>query len=201
MLALNRFLMSFVFFLFSSVALAQDNSADQFILKLSEDVLSQIKSDKALLAGDSKKLKELVDAKVAPFINMNRLTASAVGRPWREATQEQRKTLTEEFEKLLMRTYAGAMYKARDAKVSLRPSRNKGNSDTDVVVRTRITGTGSEPVDVDYRLEKNEKGWSIYDVSVLGAWLSQSYAGSFSAEIQNGGIIALIESLKQKNKQ
>lgn len=180
---------------------AQTVSAQDFIMKLSEDLLTEIKTNKDLLAGDFTKLKEVADKKVLPYINMNKLTASAVGRPWRDATPAQKKQLIEEFQILLMRTYSGAMHKAKDAKVVVLPSRQKESSTDKVLVRTSVTNPGAEAINVDYRVEKNEDTWSIYDVSVLGVWLSESYKNSFAVEIQKTGIDGLIAQLKEKNNQ
>jgi phospholipid transport system substrate-binding protein len=192
-------LMTLLSSVFSFHVRAQSQTAEDFVTKLSEDVLQSIQADKDLLAGNQKKLKALVDNKVAPYLNMTKLTANTVGRPWREASADQQKVLTEEYRTLLLKTYASAMHRAKGAKITIRPS--KSVDDSDVVVRTKISNTGGDPIDVHYRLEKKDGGWMIYDVSVLGAWLSQSYSGTFSSEIQKGGVAGLIKTLKEKNKQ
>ncbi len=189
------------FSLFGMVtANAQTVSAQDFILKLSEDLLTEIKTNKGLSDGDFNKLKEVADKKVLPYVNMNKLTSTAVGRSWRGITPAQKQQLIDEFQILLMRTYSGAMHKAKNAEVTIRPPRQKSESTDDIVVRTIVTNRG-EPIDVDYRVEKNGDRWSIYDVSVLGVWLSQSYKESFAMEIQKNGIDGLIVQLREKNKQ
>ena len=111
---------------------------------------------------------------------------------------EQQKRLQEEFKTLLVRTYAGAFSQVKDQTVSLKPMRG-GAEDNEVVVRTEVRGK-SDPIQLDYRLEKSPAGWKIYDVNVMGVWLGETYRSSFAQEIGANGIDGLIAKLTDKNK-
>jgi phospholipid transport system substrate-binding protein len=174
-------------------------AADAFIKTLSTEVLDAIRNDKTLAAGDVRRVVTLVDAKILPNVNFQRMTASAVGRNWRQATPEQQKRLQEEFKNLLIYTYAGAISQIKDQAVEVKPLRARPE-DTDVVVRTVVRGKG-EPIQIDYRLEKAAGGWKIYDVNVLGAWLVQTYQNTFAQEVTASGIDGLIAKLAERNKQ
>jgi phospholipid transport system substrate-binding protein len=176
---------------------AQAVSADAKIQALSTEVLDAIKADKAIQAGDVSRINALVDAKVMPQVNFQRMTASAVGRAWRTATPEQQQRLQAEFKTLLVRTYAGALSQVKDQKISLKPQRG-GADDPEVVVRTEVKGKG-EPIQLDYRLEKAGADWKIYDVNVMGVWLVDQYRNSFATEINANGVDGLIKSLADKN--
>lgn len=178
---------------------AQAVAADVFVKNLSTEILDAIRSDKTLAAGDVRKVVSLVDSKVLPNVNFQRMTASAVGRNWRQATPEQRSRLQEEFKNLLIYTYAGALSQIRDQTVDVKPMRARPE-DTDVVVRTLVRGKG-EPIQLDYRLEKVGGAWKIYDVNVLGAWLVQTYQNTFAQEVSASGIDGLIAKLAERNKQ
>jgi phospholipid transport system substrate-binding protein len=178
---------------------ATTGAPDELVKKLSTDVLESIKKDKSLQSGDLAKLQQLVDEKILPYVNFDKMTQLAVGRGWRQATPEQRQTLTREFRTLLVRTYAGAMSQVRDHQVKMLPFR-QGKED-DVVVRTQIVAPRGDPIQLDYRLEKTDAGWKIYDVNVLGVWLVENYKNSFASEINQGGIDGLIKSLSQRNRQ
>ncbi len=171
---------------------------DQLIKEVSTDVLDAVKADKSIQAGDVQKVIALVDAKVMPYVNFQRMTASAVGRYWRQATPEQQKRLQEEFKTLLVRTYSGALAQVKDQTVQLKPMR-AGPDDKDVVVKTEVRGKG-DPIQLDYRLEKRDDGWKIYDVNVLGVWLVQNYTSSFAQEIGANGLDGLIAKLVERNK-
>ena len=171
---------------------------DALIREVSQDVIDTARNDKAIQAGNLQRIVALVDTKVLPHVNFQRMTASAVGRYWRQATPEQRQRLQDEFKQLLMRTYAGALSQVKDQQVHMKPMR-AAPEDTEVIVRTEVRGQG-EPVQVDYRLQKTPAGWKIYDVNVLGVWLVENYRNTFAQEIGQSGIDGLINKLAERNK-
>ena len=147
-------------------AQAADEAPTALIERLTKEALDTIQADSAVQAGDIPRISELVDQKVMPHLDFQRMTASAVGPAWRQATPEQRKRLQAEFKILLVRTYAGALSQAKNLTFRVLPLRAAAD-DKEVVVRTQIIGRG-EPVQLDYRLEKTDTGWKIYDLNVLG---------------------------------
>ena len=180
---------------------AADEAPDALVKRLTTDVLQTIKSDKSIKAGYINKIMLLVDSKIMPNVNFQRMTASAVGPAWRQATPEQQQRLQEEFKKLLVRTYAGALDQVTDQEVTVRPFRGSAE-DKEVLVRTEVRGSG-EPVQLDYRLEKTPGevgGWKIYNLNVLGIWLVDTYRTQFTQEINSKGIDGLIASLAARNK-
>jgi phospholipid transport system substrate-binding protein len=183
---------------FSIPALAQDEAPDAMVKRLSTEVLATIKADPAIQAGDVNRIVALVDSKIMPNVNFSRMTASVVGRYWRQATPEQQKQLQEEFKTLLVRTYSGALGEVKEQTLSFRPMRAKPE-DTEVVVRSEVKGRG-DPIQLDYRMEKTSSGWKIYDLNVLGVWLVETYRTQFAQEISSKGIDGLIASLAQRNK-
>ena len=176
---------------------ADAGAPDQLIRQLSLETIEAVKADKDIQAGNVNKIIALVDAKVMPHVNFQRMTASAVGRFWRQATPEQQTKLQAEFKTLLVRTYAGALTQVKDQSIGLKPLRAQP-TDTEVVVRTEIRGKG-DAIQLDYRLEKAGAEWKIYDVNVLGIWLADQYRNSFAQEIGTNGIDGLIKSLADKN--
>jgi phospholipid transport system substrate-binding protein len=182
----------------TAVAQAEPVAPDAWIRQISGEVIDTVKTDKAIQGGDTKKVLALVDAKILPNVDFQRMTSSAVGRYWRQATPDQQKRLQDEFKTLLVRTYAGALTQVKDQTVEMKPLRAKPE-DTEVLVRTEVKGKG-EPIQLDYRLEKQGDAWKIYDVNVLGVWLVETYRASFAQEISSSGIDGLITKLAEKNK-
>ena len=182
----------------SSVQAQAGKAPEVLIKEVSSDVLETLKSDKSIKQGDVNQIVALVDTKVMPHVDFQRMTASAVGRYWRQATPEQQKRLQEEFKIMLVRTYSGALAQVQDQTVELKPSRNVADA-KEVVVRTEIKGRG-DSVQLDYRLAQAADGWKIYDVNVLGVWLVENYRNSFSQEIGASGIDGLIAKLSSRNK-
>ena len=192
------------FLLISGIAIAGFASAatvapDVLVGELATGILEAAKADKSIQAGDPRTVAALVTSTVIPHMNMRRITASAVGRSWRDATPEQQRQLQVEFTALLVKTYASALAMANDQKIVVKPLRANGSEDKLALVRTEIRGRG-EPIQLDYRLENEGEKWQIYDVSILGVWLTEIYRGSFAKEIDAGGIDGLIAKLAEKNR-
>lgn len=182
-------------------AQAADEAPDAMIERLTKEALDTIQADKSVQAGDVGRIIELMDEKVMPYLNFQRMTASAVGPGWRQATPEQRKRLETEFKTLLVRTYAGAMAQAKNLSFSVKPLR-AAPEDKEVIVRTVIKGRG-DPIQLDYRLEKTPgvgAGWKIFNMNVLGVWLVDTYRSQFAQEINAKGIDGLIATLTERNK-
>jgi len=180
---------------------AADEAPDALIKRLSTEVLDNIRSDKAIQSGDVSRIITLVDGKIMPNVNFQRMTASAVGPAWRQATPEQQKRLQEEFKILLVRTYAGALTQVSDQTIAIKPMRS-APEDKEVVVRTEVKGRG-DPIQLDYKLEKTPgegAGWKIFNLNVLGVWLVETYRSQFAQEISAKGIPGLIATLTDRNK-
>ncbi|HXW63619.1 MAG TPA: ABC transporter substrate-binding protein [Burkholderiaceae bacterium] len=190
-----------VFWMPLSDALAADEERpDAMILRVSADVLDAIRNDKAVRAGDFDRVQKLVNERILPYVDFDKMTRLAVGRSWRGASSEQRGELIDQFRTLLLRTYSGALSKVTDHKVRLRPARGQ-DSPNDVIVRTEVVPSQGEPITLDYRLEKTPEGWKIYDMNILGVWLVETYKSEFAESISQGGVDALIKALTEKNRR
>lgn len=182
----------------AAVVAAAETAPDAFMLQLSTEVIDAVKSDKAVQAGDVSRIRALVDSKLLPNVNLQRMVVKSVGPQWRTASAEQQKRLTEEFQIYLINTYAGALTQVKDQTVKLRPLR-AGTNANEVVVGTDIVNKG-EPIQLDYRLEKAGDAWKIYDFNVLGLWATDSFRSQFARDLSSGGVDALINRLAEKNK-
>jgi phospholipid transport system substrate-binding protein len=185
--------------LHATPARAAATAPDAFVREISKNLLDAVKADAAIQAGDIPKVIALVDAKLLPHLNFPRMTASAVGVRWRQASPEQRERLQSEFKTLLVRTYAGALAQVKpETDLHFMPLRMRPG-DENVLVRSEVRGGGNEPIQLDYRLERHGESWRIYDVNVLGIWLVDQYRSSFAQEIATGGIDGLITRLAERN--
>lgn len=186
---------------FGLLASAQAQEApDVLVKRLSTEIIDAAKSDKEIQAGNRQRINDLVENKVLPYINFERMTSLAVSKSWRAATPEQQKQLIAEFRTLLIHTYSGAITQIRDQRVEFKPFRGAAE-DTEVEVKSLVIQTRGEPLQLSYRLEKTASGWKIFDINVLGAWLVETYKGSFAAEISKTGVDGLIKTLVEKNKK
>jgi phospholipid transport system substrate-binding protein len=175
-------------------------SPDVLVKRVSTEVIDSVKADKDIQSGNTQKIMELVNSKILPYVDADKMTAQAAGRHWRQATPEQQKQLSTEFRTLLVYTYAGALSQIKNETVEFKPFRADAG-DNDVVVKSQVNLTRGEPITLDYRLSKGAQGWKIYDINVLGAWLVQTYTSTFNSEISKGGVDGLIKKLRDRNQQ
>ena len=172
---------------------------DVLAKNVTEEVLATLRADKEIQAGDSRKAADLIETRILPHFNFSTMTRLAMGKHWAQATPEQRKALTSEFRTLLVRTYTASLTLYHDQTIDYRPLKLTP-SDTDVVVKSMIRQAGGEPISIDYRMEKTENGWKVYDVKLAGISLVENYRSTFSAEIQRSGVDGLIKALAEKNR-
>ena len=198
---MKKLIFSIATALISGSAFAQNvlDSAtpDSLIKTIVTDVMASVKADPEIQKGNIPRVVELVEKKIVPYTDMRRTTQLAMGRNWSKATPEQQNQLIIEFKNLLIRTYSGALSQLRDQTVQYKPLRSSP-SDTDVIVRTVVIGK-SDPIPLDYRLEKTNEGWRVYDVNIMGAWLIEAYRNQFTNQINQNGIDGLIKFLQERN--
>src|SRR5476649_1623859 len=179
---------------------AQDVAPEALAKRRTDEVIAVLRADKDIQAGNTKKVLDLVESKILPHFNFTRMTRLAVGVPWRQATDAQKQSLTNEFRTLLVNTYTTAFTQYRDQVIEYRPFK-MAPADTEVVVRSLIKQkTGADPIDINYSMEKTDGGWKVYDVIIAGVSLVQNYRSSFASEIQKSSVDGLIATLAAKNK-
>jgi phospholipid transport system substrate-binding protein len=187
--------------LLASAAQAQTVAPDVLVKKITDEVAAAIKKDKDIQAGDTAKAAELIEAKIVPHFNFTRMARIAMARNWRTATPDQQKEIAAEFKTLLVRTYSTALVNYKDQKIDYRPLRAKPEDD-EVTVKSEVKPSGAtQPVEIDYEMEKTPNGWKVYDVKVGGVSLVTTYRDTFASEVRERGIEGLIKSLAAKNRE
>lgn len=182
-------------------AIADNPAPDVLVRATTDDVMRLLQDDKDLKAGNPARVVGLIEEKIVPHFDFARMTKLAVGRSWREATPEQQKALVHEFQTLLVRSYATAYTAYRQIKVDVKPLKLAGGED-DVTVKSQILlPGGAPPVGVDYSMGASPEGWKVYNIAVDGVSLVTTYRNDFGAQIQQGGLDALIRSLQARNSK
>lgn len=184
---------------FATSAIAAE-APDALVKRISADVIETVKADKDIQAGNRNKIMDLVNSKILPHVDTQKMTQQAAGRFWRQATPAQQQALTKEFTTLLVYTYSGALSQIKNETVEFQPMRAEAGA-SDVEVRSQVKVARGEPITLNYRLANGPQGWKIYDINVLGAWLVQTYTSTFASEINKGGIDGLIKKLAERNQQ
>ena len=203
---------SMIFFIVGFLVLALHNNAyaqntvdpraepNAFVQAVGNNALEAVRRDPAAKQGDTRRINELVDQYLLPYVNFEKTTRLAAGQGWRTATEQQRKDLVEAFKGTLIRTYAGALADVdKIAALNILPFRGDPKA-KDVVVRSYFSQRNGPQVNVDYRMESTPEGWKIYDINVEGIWLIQNYRNQFAQQIRQNGVDGLIAALNQKNQ-
>lgn len=195
------FVLAFVGLALNAPAMAAaDEAPDAMVKRISQEILDIAKNDKDIQAGNQKRVYDMVESKILPYIDFQRMTSLAAGKSWKDATPDQQQQLTKEFRTLLVFTYSGAISQIKDQRVEFKPMRS-APEDTEVEVRSQVIQSRGDPIQLNYRLAKSATGWKIYDINVLGAWLVETYKGTFTETISKSGIDGLIKTLSEKNKK
>ena len=195
---MTRFLAAIVLALLPFAAAAQE-APDALVRRVTDELLAIVKTDKDLQAGNPHKVAELADAKVLPHFDFPKMTRLAVGRNWNQATPEQKQALTKEFRTMLVRTYSSSLSQYRNQTIEVKPAK-VGAGDKEATVRTAVIQQGGPPIPIDYSMEKGDSGWKVYDVVIDGVSLVTTYRGSFSEQVQKGGIDGLVKTLSERNR-
>jgi phospholipid transport system substrate-binding protein len=179
-----------------------NGAPNDFVQQVADQVLTVLKADSKVRAGDTTRVNQIVDDLILPNVNFEKTTRLAAGRYWRQATPEQQAALVKAFRGTLGRSYSGAFTRVDDAtSVKVLPLRGEVDT-TDVVVKSQVTQrANTQPIGLDYRLEKTSQGWKIYDLNVENIWLIENYRNQFSQQISQSGIDGLIQALNQRAQQ
>ena len=188
------------FFLAASAQTALAEVApDELVKSTANDVLTIVKQDKDIQAGNIAKITALAEEKILPNFNFDRVSRMVLGKHWRTATPEQKEAFKIQFRDLLIRTYASALSKYQNQTIEFKPLRMQPG-DKEVIVRSEIIQPGGQPIAVDYSLEKAGDSWKVYDIVIEGVSLVTNYRGQFSEEVKRSGLEGLIQKLSEKNK-
>jgi phospholipid transport system substrate-binding protein len=171
------------------------------VQQVADQALVALKADASVRAGNTARVNQIVDELLLPYIDFEKTTRLSAGRYWRQATPEQQVALVKAFRATLGRTYSGALTKVDDS-TSMKTLPFRGDDTaSDVVVKSQVfQHSNTQPVQLDYRLEKTAQGWKIYDLNVENVWLIENYRNQFAQQIGQNGIDGLIAALNQKNK-
>jgi phospholipid transport system substrate-binding protein len=195
---LLRMLAALTFAAIAIPAIAQE-APDVLVKRVSSEVLQIVRTDPKVQAGDQQRIREVIESKLLPNFDFERMTSLAMGRNWSRATPEQQKLLVDQFRTLLVRTYSGALTQYKDQTIEFKPLRADAAA-TDVIVRSEVIRSGQVPVTIDYGMTKTPTGWKAYDVIVGGVSLVTNYRDEFNEQIKGGGVDGLIKTLTDKNK-
>lgn len=185
----------------SVVVHAQQNENDPAAIthQTVNDVITDMRANEALYSSDNSKLIAMVEQRLLPRFNFNVMTQLAVGRPWTQASNEQKAALQNEFRTLLVRTYSNVLFSKRNETTTIKSTNTTAQGDVNIDME--VSNTAGEPVKLALRMRADKGDWKVIDVTVGGVSLIVSYRTSFTSEISKSGIDGLVASLAEKNRK
>lgn len=194
-----QFLLSGLLLAYAVTGLAEVMPPDVLARNTTNEVLRIVKQDKDLKNGNTKKILSLVEEKILPNFDFRKMTQLAVGKNWSKATPEQQQQLVDQFKTMLVRTYSASLTSVSDYKIEFTPLKMVPG-DEDVTVNTMVSKPGAPPIPIDYRMEKQDAGWKVFDVLVDNVSMVTVYRNSFNSEVRKGGIEGLVAALNRRNQ-
>lgn len=178
--------------------LAAAHPAQEVVKQTADDVIERLEEQKAELEKNPDRLYSLVQELIIPRFDFEAMSRWVLGRNWRNASEEQREQFKDEFQTLLIRTYAKALLEYSDEEIHYAPVQPREDSDM-VAVQTEVRQPGGNNVPINYRMRESDGEWKVIDVSVNGVSLVATYRGSFASEVRRGGMESLLAKMAERN--
>jgi len=178
-----------------------DRQPEQIVEDASSKILKTINEENDRLREDPTLINGLINETVIPIIDLDSMGKLILGKYWKRASEAQRTSFVAEFKDMLIRTYAKSLVDYGHAKVNVLPARDKEQGKYYTVQSELDVGSGKAPLQVAYIFRKNKQTeWKVFDLAVDGLSLVKNFRTSFSQEIRETSLDALIARLANTNK-
>ncbi len=188
----------FVVCLFLSQVLFAQNSPVPMLEQAANEIISTLKHNKSKLKSNPDIIYQAVEVNLLPKVDVAGMSRSVLGRQvWMKATPSERARFSKEFTRLVIRTYATPLAQYSDEVVQFLPVRGSG-SNKFIRVNSVIVRSQGQNIPLSYSLVSKNGQWKIYDISVEGVSLLQSFRSQFAQALQNSTISDVIDQMKQR---
>lgn len=194
-----------LFYIFVLVVFCQQAMAASpvdILEKAANNVLNELKINKAKIKSKPSYVNRIVHRYIIPNVDVYGMARSVLGRDaWRKASSSQRKSFAHNFVRLVVRSYSRALKDYSGEKVIFSPVRGGYQGKRFVKVFSVIKRSNGPSIPISYSLVSKRSQWKIYDMSVEGVSLLQSYRSQFAQYLKDNSMDSLIQKLKtQKGK-
>jgi len=165
----------------------------------SNKVLKLLRDDRENLQNNPDKIYQIVDDYILPHLDDITMAKLALGKNWKMATSEQKRSFVNEFRNLLVRTYSKSLIEFRDQTIRYLPQ-NVPQTAKKASVKAEVIQPGGPAIPLSYSVRVKGDSWKVYDIQVDGVSLVTSYRGTFTQEVRKSGIDGLLQYLRDKNK-
>ena len=164
----------------------------------SNKVLKLLRDDRDNLQNNPDKIYQIVDDYILPHLDDITMAKLALGKNWKMATSEQKRSFVNEFRNLLVRTYSKSLIEFRDQTIRYLPQ-NVPQTAKKASVKAEVIQPGGPAIPLSYSVRVKGDSWKVYDIQVDGVSLVTSYRGTFTQEVRKSGIDGLLQYMRDKN--
>ncbi len=181
---------------------AVQSAPEKVIEQTVNNLLTEFSNQREELEKNHKKLFALVNSVAVPLFDVTRISRLVLSKNWKKATPQQKEDFSEGFTKLLVKTYATALFKyTGNEKIEFVRTDIKEKKGIELAaVKSKVNLGAVAPIPVDYSMIKKKDGnWKIYNLTVDGLNMVINYRKSYGSIIKEKGLDGLIQSLKKKS--
>jgi phospholipid transport system substrate-binding protein len=169
---------------------------------ISSNMIRELKNNKANLATKPKIVYQLAEQYVIPHANLDEMSKRVIPpQVWRQATPAQQAEFKRAFTTILIRTYASALTSYQDQTIKFYPLRGDFKHKSTVDVKGIISSSDNQAINVVYRLIRKKDIWTLYDLSVEGVSMLESFRDQFAEILSHGDMAELINRLTKHNSR
>lgn len=180
-------------------AMGPSTPPNVIVHKKTDQILHLIETKRRLYDHNKAALYAMVDHRIVPYFDFNRMSRWVLARYWRTANPQQRAAFTTQFRDLLVRTYATALLSYSGQRIAYLPYRPNPKSSHNMVKTEVIENNGGSNIPIDYMFFHKKVGWKVYDVTIDGVSLVTNYRSVYAGKIRRSGLNGLIASMKRVN--
>ena len=184
-------------FILSPLCLAVVSPVTQ-LQDVANKMIAQLENNKTQLH-NMHVIRRIVNQVLIPNVDVNRMSASVVGRAWRTATPVQKSEFEKQFSDLVTTTYASALASYNGDKIQFQPLRQNYESVQSATVNSIIVRKSGQRIPISYDVARQGDSWKVYDFSIEHVSMVQSYHSQFAGVLAQGGMPALLTRLQNHN--
>ena len=178
---------------------AETLSPEALVRQVTADVLGATGKAGPMEASEQREALALAEERILPHVDFAEATRLAANAAWPRATPGQQVQMVSAFRAMLVRTYSNAIDAYRGQTLRVRPAKTVLRS-TEAVVHSEYVRPGEAPVGVEYAMRKSAGEWKIYDISIEGVSLVQTYRPVFDHVTRTEGVDGLVRRLKENGR-
>jgi phospholipid transport system substrate-binding protein len=183
------FLLCFQFY--TVYAAGEEHPSERIIQEFNITLITAMKDAKEL--GFSGRY-EMFSKAVPKAFDIKTIMNIAVGREWREYSDENKEKLIELYKEFTAATYASRFKKFNEHSFDIHPAEEKGKRRASV--KSTMLKAEGEPIDFIYEMRRSGEDWRIIDIRVKGVSRLANTKAQYASILKDEGYDGLVRSIE-----